>query len=58
MKVSSNNLVNICRLLFSISRNSDNDTFFMENDLLGSIFLSEYPMKMYQILFLIISMII
>ena len=35
MKVSSNNLVNICRLLFSISRNSDNDAFFLENDLLG-----------------------
>ena len=35
MKVSSNNLVNICRLLFSISRNSDNDAYFLENDLLG-----------------------
>ena len=35
MKVSSNNLVNICRLLFSISRNSDKDAYFLENDLLG-----------------------
>jgi hypothetical protein len=36
MKISSNNLTNICRLLFSISRNTDNDIYFMENDILGN----------------------
>ena len=35
MKVTSNNLTNICRLLFLISRNADNDIYFMENDIIG-----------------------
>ena len=35
MKVTSNNLTNICRLLFAISRDTDNDLYFMENDILG-----------------------
>ncbi len=34
MKVSSNNLTNICRLLFSISRNTDNDLVFIQTDFL------------------------
>ena len=37
MKVSSNNLTNICRLLFTISRNTDNDLIFMQGDLLESL---------------------
>lgn len=37
MKVSSNNLTNICRLLFSISRNTDNDVYFMDNEILDSL---------------------
>lgn len=36
MKVNSNNLTNICRLVFSISRNTDNDIIFMQHDLLGN----------------------
>jgi armadillo repeat-containing protein 2 len=32
MKVTSNNLTNICRLLFSISRNSENDIYFIESE--------------------------
>lgn len=36
MKVNSNNLTNICRLVFSISRNTDNDIIFMQHDLLGT----------------------
>lgn len=35
MKVTGNNLTNICRLLFSISRNTENDINFMENDIIG-----------------------
>ena len=37
MKVSANNLTNICRLLFSISRNTENDIHFMDNDILGNL---------------------
>jgi hypothetical protein len=37
MKVNSNNLTNICRLVFSISRNTDNDIIFMQHDLLGNL---------------------
>ena len=37
MKVSSNNLTNICRLLFSISRNTDNDVYFLDNEILDSL---------------------
>jgi hypothetical protein len=37
MKVTSNNLTNICRLLFSISRNTDNDIYFQENDILDAL---------------------
>lgn len=35
MKVSGNNLTNICRLLFSVSRNTDNDIYFEDNDIQG-----------------------
>ena len=35
MKVGGNNLTNICRLLFSISRNTENDSYFLENDIVG-----------------------
>jgi armadillo repeat-containing protein 2 len=34
LEVSSNNLTNICRLLFSLSRKESNDKFFIEDDLL------------------------
>lgn len=37
MKVGSNNLTNICRLLFSISRNSENDSIFIKDDIIDPL---------------------
>ncbi|TSL47633.1 Armadillo repeat-containing protein 2 [Bagarius yarrelli] len=37
LRVSGNNLLNICKLVFKISRNSRNDFLFQDNSLLGSL---------------------
>lgn len=36
MKITGSNLTNICRLLFSISRNSENDLYFMDPQIIGN----------------------
>lgn len=36
MKITGSNLTNICRLFFSISRNSDNDGIFLDSNIIGN----------------------
>ena len=38
MKVTGNNLTNIFRLLFSVSKNTESDVHFIENEIIGTRF--------------------
>jgi len=35
LKVSGNNLVNVCKLVFKVSKDEKNDFFFLEGNILG-----------------------
>ena len=35
LKVSSNNLTNVCKLVFKVSRDEKNDSYFLEDNILG-----------------------
>ncbi len=35
LKVSGNNLINVCKLVFKVSRDEKNDAYFMEDNILG-----------------------
>ena len=35
LKVSGNNLVNVCKLVFKVSRDEKNDQYFLDDNILG-----------------------
>ena len=35
LKVGGNNLLNVCKLVFKVSRNEKNDSYFLEEDILS-----------------------
>ena len=35
LRVSGNNLTNVCRLVFKVAKEEKNDNFFLEDNLLG-----------------------
>ena len=37
LKVSGNNLINICKLVFKVSRDEKNDACFLEDNILGEL---------------------
>ena len=37
LKVGGNNLLNVCKLVFKISRNEKNDPFFLEENILSEL---------------------